>query len=171
MVGVVENPSDFDDEFALVAPGHVDTPETVTLLVAGSAGRRGLPQPDDGPRQRQPGDPAFNERAATALVTLSLAAVGLLLVALIAAAGFVGHGQAAPAPTRDAGRPRRHREARPAGDGDQRRPRRRDRRGGRHRRGPGAWAAGLGRVKAAAGHRIDGLGVPVWLLGAGMRWR
>ena len=31
--------------------------------------------------------------------------------------------------------------------------------------GLAAWAAGLGRVEAAAGHRIGGLSAPVWLVG------
>ena len=39
MVGVVENPSDFDDEFALVAPGHLDRRDTVTILTSAGSDR------------------------------------------------------------------------------------------------------------------------------------
>ena len=33
MVGVVENPSDLDDEFALLTPSAIDSSDSVTMLV------------------------------------------------------------------------------------------------------------------------------------------
>jgi putative ABC transport system permease protein len=169
VVGVVENPSDFDDEFALVAPGHLDRRDTVTILTSAGGDRvesfrSRMTVPGNVNRETRP----FNERAATALVTLSLAAVGMLLVALIAAAGFVVLAK------------RRLRQlgmlaALGASE--------------KHVRlvtvvngalvgliaavigtavGLVAWAAALGRVEAAAGHRIGGLSAPVWLVATGM---
>lgn len=167
VVGLVENPSDFDDEFALVAPGRLDTADTVTLLVGGGdveAFRSQMTVPGNVNRETR----AFDERAATALATLSMTAVGMLLVALIAAAGFVVLAK------------RRLRQlGMLAAVGATE----------RHVRlvtvlnglfvgliaaatgtavGLAAWAAALGRVKAAAGHEIYGLGAPLWLIGAGM---
>jgi putative ABC transport system permease protein len=168
VVGIVDNPSDFDNEFALVAPGPLTDADTVTLLVDGTrdveAFRSQMTVPGNVNRETRP----FDERAATALVSLSLTAVGLLLVALIAAAGFVVLAK------------RRLRQfgmlaavgatekqvrlvtlvngalvgliAALAGTA----------------LGLVVWAAALGRVKAAAGHEIDGLGAPLWLLAASM---
>jgi len=89
VVGIVQNPADFDDEFALVAPGRLDRRDMVTLLTDASHDvetfRQQMTVPGNVDRQTR----RSGERARTALVTLGLAAVGLLLVALIAAAGFV----------------------------------------------------------------------------------
>jgi putative ABC transport system permease protein len=168
VVGIVQNPSDFDDEFALVAPGQLANADIVTILTDSTrdveAFRSQMTVAGNVNRETR----VFDERAATALVTLSLSAVGMLLVALIAAAGFVVLAK------------RRLRQfgmlaavgatekqvrlvtvvngvvvgliAAVAGTGV----------------GLAVWAAALGRVKEAAGHEISGLGAPAWLLAASM---
>ena len=166
VVGIVENPSDFDSEFALAAPGQIDYAETVTLLVDGSrdveAFRSQMTVPGNVNRETR----AFDERAATALVSLSMTVVGLLLVALIAAAGFAVMAKR---------RLRQFGMLAAVGATE------------KQVRlvtvingvlvgvisavvgtalGLVLWVAVLDRVKAAAGHEISGLGVPPWLLGA-----
>ncbi|MGW3603805.1 FtsX-like permease family protein [Micromonospora sp. NPDC005161] len=88
IVGVVENPADLHDEFALTDPAHAERPQSVTVLVAGDrdtmeAFRRTV----DGPLVRESRPAA--ERTVLTLAALALATVGLLLVSLVAAAGFV----------------------------------------------------------------------------------
>ncbi|MGR6317542.1 FtsX-like permease family protein [Micromonospora soli] len=167
VVGVVENPKDLTDEFALVDPAHADPPQTVTVLVAGD--RDSLERfraTIDGPlvRESRPG----TTRTMIAAVTLALATVGLLLVSLVAAAGFIVVAQ------------RRLRQlGMLAAMGATR----------RHLRlvmlangtvvgaiaavlgtavGVAAWLLVAGRVETAAGHRIDRFDLPWLTLGAGM---
>ncbi|MCW3839148.1 FtsX-like permease family protein [Micromonospora yasonensis] len=88
VVGVVENPKDLTDEFALVDPAHADPPQTVTVLVTGTKDSlEAFRNTIDGPlvRESRPG----TTRTVVAAVTLALATVGLLLVSLVAAAGFI----------------------------------------------------------------------------------
>jgi putative ABC transport system permease protein len=164
VVGIVENPSDFDDEFALVAPGQLSRVDSVTILTGSNRDveqfRSRMTVSGNVNRETR----RFDERTATALVTLSMAAVGLLLVALIAAAGFVVLAK------------RRLRQfgmlaaigateqqvrlvtvvngvvvgviAAVAGTA----------------LGLAAWASALGRIEQAAGHEINGLTAPVWLI-------
>ncbi|OKI89133.1 ABC transporter permease [Micromonospora sp. CB01531] len=88
VVGVVENPKDLADEFALVDVAHADPPQTVTVLVAGDqASLEAFRNTIDGPLVRE-SRPAMT-RTVIAAVTLALATVGLLLVSLVAAAGFI----------------------------------------------------------------------------------
>ncbi|MFC6020476.1 FtsX-like permease family protein [Plantactinospora solaniradicis] len=87
VVGVVENPSDLSDEFALVSPAHQDPPQTVAVLVRASADRVHEFRDPSGRRpvtQERGVDP----RNAAAAGVLALTTVGLLLVCLVAAAGF-----------------------------------------------------------------------------------
>ncbi|MGC4746108.1 FtsX-like permease family protein [Micromonospora sp. DT201] len=88
IVGVVENPADLHDEFALTDPVYADRPQSVTVLVAGDRDsmeefRRTI----EGPLVREFRPVA--ERTTLTIAVLALAAVGLLLVSLVAAAGFV----------------------------------------------------------------------------------
>jgi putative ABC transport system permease protein len=87
VVGKVENPADLGDEFALVPPAHADAPRSVTLLA-----RAG--------EEREPLDPALQERvramrrgnteqSTAAVLALAVGAVVLLLIGLVASAGFV----------------------------------------------------------------------------------
>jgi putative ABC transport system permease protein len=162
VVGLVENPGDLEDEFALMAPTHVDAPARVTLLVKGGSADdfRGTMTVAGNVERESRAD----EQAVAAVLTFGLAAVGMLLIALIAAAGFVVMAQ------------RRLRELgmlAAVGATEH------------HVRlvtlvngllvgviaavvgtttGLLAWVAATGRVEAAAGHRIDGLSAPWWLL-------
>jgi putative ABC transport system permease protein len=88
VVGVVENPKNLADEFALVDAAHADRPQSVTVLVAGDRAKLDAFRATiDGPLVRE-SRPAAS-RTAIAAATLALATVGLLLVSLVAAAGFV----------------------------------------------------------------------------------
>ena len=91
VVGIVENPRDLGDEFALVSPASAAAPHNVTVLVDASAeslrayadslpenGRSGLVQM---------GARGENE-AADSFAMFSVATVFLLLASLVAAAGF-----------------------------------------------------------------------------------
>ncbi|MEV0156022.1 FtsX-like permease family protein [Micromonospora sp. NPDC050686] len=165
VVGVVENPKDLTDEFALVDPAHADPPQTVTVLVTGNqASLEAFRDTLDGPlvRESRPG----TTRTVIAAVTLALATVGLLLVSLVAAAGFIVVAQ------------RRLRQlGMLAAMGATR----------RHLRlvmlangtvvgavaavlgtaiGVAAWLAVAGRVETAAGHRIDRFDLPWPTIGA-----
>ncbi len=164
VVGLVENPADLDDDFALVAPRPPVAADVVQILVSGSRDRvddfRSTMAAEGDVRRDSPGD----EKTVGAVLSFGLATVGMLLVALIAAAGFVVLAQ------------RRLRElgllaAMGATE--------------RHVRlvtilngllvgviaavvgtglGLAAWALASERVEGAAGHRIEGLSVPWWLV-------
>jgi putative ABC transport system permease protein len=84
VVGIVENPADLSDEFALVSPSSAGPPDHVTVL-AGGTGFAGAAGP--GPavvNQMRRG----NDNPADELLMFSVATVFLLLASLIAAAGF-----------------------------------------------------------------------------------
>ncbi len=91
VVGIVENPRNLTDEFALVAPAAAGAPDSVSVLVSADAASI-----DSFRESRQPGLSAWSgsaargtdgRRAAT-LAMFSIATVFLLLVSLVAAAGF-----------------------------------------------------------------------------------
>jgi putative ABC transport system permease protein len=167
VVGTVQNPKNFSDAFALVDPAHADPPQSVIVLVAGDrakldAFRAGI----DGPmvRESRPSD----SRGLIAMATLGLAAVGLLLVSLVAAAGFVVLAQRRMRQLgmlAAIGAPRRHLRmvmlingaivgaiAAVLGTVI----------------GIGAWLAAVHQVEAAAGHHIDRLDLPWLTIAAGM---
>jgi putative ABC transport system permease protein len=88
VVGTVENPNNLADEFAVVEAAHADPPQSVTVLVDGDraqieAFRKTIPEPLT--RESRPSSP----RTLIALAALALAAAGLALVSLVAAAGFI----------------------------------------------------------------------------------
>ncbi|HYT38469.1 MAG TPA: ABC transporter permease [Acidimicrobiia bacterium] len=161
VVGLVENPGNLDEEFVLAAPGSSDADRVTLLVKGGSADDFRTHMSAAGNVERES---RRKEQAVAAVLTFGLATVALLLVALIAAAGFVVMAQ------------RRLRElGMLAAVGATE----------RHVRlvtlvngvfvgliaavvgitaGMAAWLAALGRVEAAAGHRIHGLSVPWWLL-------
>ena len=167
VVGLVENPSDLGDEFVLVSPSHAAPPESVTILVRASGDQF------DAFREANGSPPVFesrgrSEQATAAAGTLGLATVALLLGSLVAAAGFAVVAQ------------RRLRQLgmlAAIGATQQ------------HLRlvllangavvgaiaavvgttaGLVGWIAVAPQVETAAGHRIDRLDVPWWLLGTGM---
>jgi putative ABC transport system permease protein len=177
VVGLVENPGDLDDEFALVAPAHADPPTAVTVLVRASAERAAaLPADAGGRLEARPAchgavlcaTATQSERATDAAGALALATVVLLLVALIAAAGFVVVAQRRLRQLgmlAAVGATSKHLRlvllangatvgacAAVAGTAA----------------GLVAWIAVAGRLEALAGHRIDRLALPWWLIGAGM---
>jgi putative ABC transport system permease protein len=97
VVGTVENPSELASDFALAAPGQLDQAESVTLLVGGHGAFDEVrelrafdvgtgDEPDVTTR-----DDAQNGKAAA--IVLSVASIALLLVGLVAAAGFVAVAQ------------------------------------------------------------------------------
>jgi putative ABC transport system permease protein len=89
VVGVVENPSDLSDEFVLLAPGLDAAQDTVTVLVDASSERvLGFRPPGGGNREISERGSA-NEGVFAAVGVLGVATVALVLVALLAAAGFV----------------------------------------------------------------------------------
>jgi len=88
VVGRVENPADLGDRFALVTPSRIDQAERISLLVDADDEQidtfiRGIP---DGVAV---GDRGEDTAATAAVLTLGMSTVVLLLVSLIAAAGFV----------------------------------------------------------------------------------
>ncbi len=89
VVGVVENPSDLSDEFALTPPGFDPAPESVTILTNSSTERFLSFHPrSDG--DAQGGSREGPDEGVIAVVgMLGVATVALLLIALLAAAGFV----------------------------------------------------------------------------------
>lgn len=98
VVGLVENPSDLGDKFALVPPSHADPPRSVTILARASRQRASaLPATVQAQWESRPQchatliclTPGQSEQATAAAGVLGLTTVVLLLVSLIAAAGFV----------------------------------------------------------------------------------
>jgi putative ABC transport system permease protein len=84
VVGIVENPADLSDEFALVSPSSAGAPDHVSVLAQGDGSR-----PDMAPgaavvNQSMRG----NDNPADELLMFSVATVFLLLASLVAAAGF-----------------------------------------------------------------------------------
>jgi putative ABC transport system permease protein len=91
VVGIVENPRDLGDEFALVSPASAGAPQNVTVLAdAGSEAADGFHEslPEGSRSALVQMASREDDRAAAALAMLSVATVFLLLALLIAAAGF-----------------------------------------------------------------------------------
>ena len=89
VVGIVENPRDLSDEFALVSPSSAGLPDHVTVLVDADAGAVDALIHELGNRSALVGSaPRRSNRGADALAMFSVATVFLLLAALVAAAGF-----------------------------------------------------------------------------------
>jgi putative ABC transport system permease protein len=168
VVGLVEDPEDLGDEFALVGAPLDDRPETVAVLVDSTDDQVGARADSGSDAGSFVEDRGSVEKGTAALLAYMVATVVLLLVALVAAAGFVVMAQ------------RRQRQigllaATGATD--------------RHLRlvlvangmvvgavaavvGTAAglllWVAVAGAVEPAAGHRIDRFDVPWWVIAAGM---
>jgi putative ABC transport system permease protein len=177
VVGLVENPGDLDDEFALVPPGDVDPPPAVTVLVRASAERAAaLPANAGGRLEARPAchgavlcaTATQSEGATAAAGALVLATVVLLLVALIAAAGFVVVAQRRLRQLgmlAAVGATSRHLRLVLLANGAT---------VGAFAAAAGTtvalvtWVAVAGRLEAAAGHRIDRFQLPWWLVGAAM---
>lgn len=89
VVGLVENPGDLDDEFALALPSTDQAPESITLLVHADEERvrgfHGTEEPGTGFTESR----GQTEKTTAAVLVLVIAAVAMALVSLVAAAGFV----------------------------------------------------------------------------------
>ena len=88
VVGVVENPSDLSDAFALVDPSQAVRSEDVTILAGGSADRVQSFRAPSGASPTASGGPG-DQGVIAAVGVLVAASVLLALVSLVAAAGFV----------------------------------------------------------------------------------
>ncbi len=169
VVGLVENPAALDDDFALSVPSPDAPAERVTILIDASEDRvsqfdRAADAPGTGFFQSR----GQTEKTMSAVLVLVIATLAMLLVSLVAAAGFVVVAQ------------RRLRQlgtlaaigATP-----------------RHLRlvmlanglavgaiaavvgttaGLLAWIAAAPTLESAAGHRIDRWAMPWWLVGCGL---
>ncbi|MER7274009.1 FtsX-like permease family protein [Dactylosporangium sp. NPDC000244] len=82
VVGLVENPLDLRDAFALVAPGQAAAVDRVDVLIRASADEfRARPRPSGSTQVR-------SADASASAVVLVLATIGLVFVGLLAVAGF-----------------------------------------------------------------------------------
>lgn len=88
VVGVVENPSDLSDAFALVDPSQAVRSESVTILAGGSTDRAQSFRAPSGASPTVRGGHG-DEGVIAAAGVLMAASVLLVLVSLVAAAGFV----------------------------------------------------------------------------------
>jgi putative ABC transport system permease protein len=89
VVGVVQNPSDFDDEFVLTPPSELATSDSVTLLVNASPERVDSFRPHGYTNRIVGSRGDVPEDVAAAVITLVVSTLVLLLVALIGAASFM----------------------------------------------------------------------------------
>jgi putative ABC transport system permease protein len=84
VTGLVKNPSNLLDEFALAAPGQVPAPSQVTILLGtGHVSSSGLP-PGASVSYPQPS----TSQISPATVVLVVAVLGLIFIGLVAVAGF-----------------------------------------------------------------------------------
>ena len=86
IVGVVRNPQNFSDDFALVAPGHLAEPDMVTVLFDATpltVGTFTFPA-----AASPPASPPQSTRLALQLIVLAVALFGLIFIGLVATAGF-----------------------------------------------------------------------------------
>jgi putative ABC transport system permease protein len=93
IVGIVENPRELSDEFALVSPASAGAPDSVTVLVDAGDGSidafiRSLDRGADGPSAFAGSEARPKNQSASALAMFSVATVFLLLASLVSAAGF-----------------------------------------------------------------------------------
>ncbi len=96
VTGIVQNPSNLRDEFALVAPGQVVMPDQVVLLLGSSAVRQAIGNGGSGPASLAGIPAAATVSVPTmtaggippATIVLVVAVVGLVFIGLLAVAGF-----------------------------------------------------------------------------------
>ncbi len=92
VTGIVQDPSNLADEFALVAPGQVRHPSEVVMLLGPAAAQQAI----SGGNGKLPGVPAANvsfptgsqSKFSPATVVLVVEALGLVFVGLVSVAGF-----------------------------------------------------------------------------------
>ncbi len=84
VTGIVQNPQNLLDEFALVAPGQVAAPTQVTVLFDAP----GVSPSDIGPTAATPQTVAANAVFNPETISLAAAVLGMLLIAMVGAGGF-----------------------------------------------------------------------------------
>ncbi|HEY5351876.1 MAG TPA: FtsX-like permease family protein [Streptosporangiaceae bacterium] len=84
VTGIVQNPQNLVDEFALVVPGQVTTPSQVTVLFDA----HGVPPHKIGPNVSTPHSASSGNVLNPETIVLALATVGMLLIALVGIGGF-----------------------------------------------------------------------------------
>lgn len=84
VVGIVENPDSLLDEFALVVPGQVAHPSTVTVLFDA----HGVPARTIGSDVRAASGVSTSDLVNPTTIVLALATIGMLLIALVGVGGF-----------------------------------------------------------------------------------
>jgi putative ABC transport system permease protein len=84
VTGIVQNPQDLLDEFALVAPGQVARPTQVTVLFSA----HGVAPDQIGPSVQSRATAASQNAINPETILLALATVGMLLIALVGVGGF-----------------------------------------------------------------------------------
>ncbi|MGZ4672182.1 MAG: FtsX-like permease family protein [Ilumatobacteraceae bacterium] len=89
VVGIVENPSKLDDEFALVTPSQLASSNRVDVLVDASQDRLQSFRPPGETSREIASRGGGNQGVFAAVGVLAIATVALLLVALVAAASFI----------------------------------------------------------------------------------
>jgi putative ABC transport system permease protein len=85
VTGIVENPSNLLDDFALVSPGQLTAPTRVTILV-GASHIQGLPAAASVSYPSPP--PRSSAGISPATIVLAVALLGLIFIGLVAVAGF-----------------------------------------------------------------------------------
>ncbi|MGC1418809.1 MAG: FtsX-like permease family protein [Acidimicrobiales bacterium] len=85
VVGIVENPENFLDEFALVTPGQVTSPTEITVLFDAPA-RESLKSL--GPNVITPASVAQSNVLNPETISIALVTMAMMLIALVAIAGF-----------------------------------------------------------------------------------
>jgi putative ABC transport system permease protein len=90
VVGIVENPKDLQDAFALVPPGQIASPSSLTLLTNanGSAAAQFHAPGATIQSVMSNGTSAAQQRRDQALAVLLIATIGLTFIGLLAVAGF-----------------------------------------------------------------------------------
>ncbi|MBV9448059.1 MAG: FtsX-like permease family protein [Streptosporangiaceae bacterium] len=84
VTGIVQNPQNLLDEFALVAPGQVTAPTEVTVLFTAP----GVAPADIGPTVATPSTVAASNVFNPETISLAAAVLGMLLIAMVGAGGF-----------------------------------------------------------------------------------
>jgi putative ABC transport system permease protein len=90
IVGIVENPQDLSQTFALVAPGQIANPSSVSILAdaSGSAAQRFHTPTGRIVGIMSTGASDANRKAQQALAVLLIATIGLTFIGLLSVAGF-----------------------------------------------------------------------------------
>ena len=84
VTGIVTNPQNLVDEFALVVPGEVTAPSQVTVLFDA----HGVPPHKIGPDVSTPHSASSGNALNPETIVLALATIGMLLIALVGIGGF-----------------------------------------------------------------------------------